>query len=298
MTRSVWIGGAIAAFIALLSSSLIARTFLRPVHELETVVNRLQQGDFSQRTTFRRRDEIGSLGAAFDSMATELGRHKRLRDDLFHDVAHELRSPLTNIRCQLESFQDGLASPGPETIASLYEETMLLNRLIDDLRDIALAEAGQLHLEIEDFDVSTELRRVFQAAEPIASMRSVELQLDASPAVWVRADPGRLGQILNNLISNAIHHTGSGSVVKIRSRSQLSVALIEVEDNGPGIPPEHLPFIFDRFYRADPVRSRKSGGAGLGLAIVEQLANLQGGSITVKSAPGRGCCFSLTLPLI
>jgi len=175
---------------------------------------------------------------------------------------------------------------------------MLLNRLIDDLRDIALAEAGQLHLEIEDFDVSTELRRVFQAAEPIASMRSVELQLDASPAVWVRADPGRLGQILNNLISNAIHHTGSGSVVKIRSRSQLSVALIEVEDNGPGIPPEHLPFIFDRFYRADPVRSRKSGGAGLGLAIVEQLANLQGGSITVKSAPGRGCCFSLTLPLI
>lgn len=298
MTQSLWIGGAIAAFAALFISFYIARTLLRPVRELVTVAGALKEGDFSQRATLRSDDEIGLLGAAFNSMAIELDRHKRLRDDLFHDVAHELRTPLTNIRCQLESLQDGLASPGSDTIASLHEETMLLSRLVDDLRDVALAEGGQLHLDIKNCDISSELHRIARITEPIANRRSIQLTLDARPSIWVRADPDRLNQILNNLVSNAIHHIPNRSTVTIRCRLEKSMARVEVEDDGPGISPEHLPFIFDRFYRADPVRSRKSGGAGLGLAIVEQLTKLQGGSIEAKSLTGGGCCFILMLPLV
>jgi signal transduction histidine kinase len=276
---------------------MLARTLLKPIRELATLVQCIHRGDFSKRVAVHGQDEIGMLGAAFNSAAEELTRQEQLRKDLLHDVAHELRSPLTNIRCQLESLQDGLTSATAETLGSIYEEAMHLSRLVDDLRDIALAEAGHLSLEIVDCNATLELHRVMRTASPIANARSIRMVLDAPPFLWVSADPGRLAQIMNNLVVNAIQHTPTGCFVTIRARAEGSLALIEVADDGPGIPAEHLPFIFDRFYRVDPSRSRKTSGAGLGLAIAKQLATLQGGSLKVKSEGGHGSCFILSVPL-
>jgi signal transduction histidine kinase len=298
LTRSLWMSAGVAVFVAVSLSILFARTLLKPVRELAMAVRSMQSGDFSHRVSVHGDDELSMLGRAFNSMVDEVQRQERLRKDLFHNVAHELRTPLTNLRCQLESFQDGLAVPTFETLASSHEEVMLLSRMVDDLRDIALAEAGQLSLEIQDCDASAELRSIVRTASPLASGRSIHLRLEVPDSLRISADPGRLRQILNNLIMNAVRHTPSGSVVTIRAREEHLEALIEVLDDGPGIEPDHLPFVFDRFYRADPARSRGTGGAGLGLAIVKQLVTLQGGSIRVTSDPGLGCCFIVSLPLL
>jgi signal transduction histidine kinase len=294
MSRSLWIGGGIAALVGFCLSLILAKTLLKPVRDLATAVQCMERGDFSRRVISQRQDELGSLAAAFNSMAAELERQEKLREELFHDVAHELRTPLTNIRCQLESLQDGLALATPATLESIHEEMMLLSRLVDDLRDIALAEAGQLSLDIADCDSAIEIRRVVRVASPVANAQAVQINMELADGLRMRADPGRFAQIMSNLLANAIRH--ARHIVTIRARTEGSFVIVEVEDDGSGIRTEHLPFIFDRFYRVDADRSRKSGGAGLGLAIVKQLTELQTGSVSVKSLTGHGCRFTLSFP--
>jgi signal transduction histidine kinase len=242
---------------------------------------------------------VGELGSAFNSLAETLARNERLRRDLVNDVAHELRTPLTNIRCHVEAMLDGLAEPGPETLASLHEETLLLNRLLDDLRDISLAEAGQLQLSPGPCAVVPELERAVKLHLPAAESKGIAIDLDAPADLpEVHADTSRLAQILRNLLSNAIRHTPAGGRIAVRARAEGTGVVIEVEDNGPGIAPEHLPHIFERFYRADASRDRQSGGAGLGLAIVKHLAEAQGGAVSAESVPGRGARFTVRLTRI
>jgi signal transduction histidine kinase len=258
----------------------------------------MEQGDLSQRVSITNRDEVGALAHAFNSMADSLNRSEQLRRTLVSDVAHELRNPLMNIRGYLELLQDRVLEPTPETLTSLYEETSLLNRLVADLQDLSLAEAGQMHLTLRPIELADIVSQAVQIVQPHLAQKSLELHVHIPYDLpRVEADQERVAQVLRNLLSNAIRHTpGQGQICLTASRGVRTVK-ISVQDTGVGIAPAHLPYLFERFYRADSSRTRATGGTGLGLAIARQVVQAHGGQITVESQPGKGSCFTFTLPI-
>lgn len=282
--------------LALLLTLALSRRILGPVESLTTAARRMGTGDLSTRVAVRSRDEIGELARAFNAMAEALERNEALRRSLVNDVAHELRTPLTNLRCQIEAIQDSLLEATPEIVRSLHEETLLLGRLVNDLQDLALAEAGRLPLERATVEVTGAIEAALASIRPRAAERGIELRAEVASALAVDADRQRLGQILRNLLANAITHTSEGGAITVEGRAQDGFVALAVRDTGPGIPPEHLPHVFDRFYRADPSRARASGGAGLGLAIVKELVEAHGGRVRAENAPGRGAVFTFTMP--
>ena len=299
VNRSLLLAALIAVGVAVIAAFLLSRRILGPVEALTDAARRMGGGDLSRRVEVKSRDEIGDLADAFNGMADNLARVEQLRRNMIGDIAHELRSPLTNIRCQLETLQDGLAAPSPEIIASIHEEAMLLNRLIEDLQDLALAEAGQLRLRRETVDVGAVIEQTVAAMRNQATTKEIDLCVDVPADLsTVIADSERVAQVLRNLLANAITHTPTQGRVEIRARviNGDGEVSITVTDTGPGIAPEHLPFVFERFYRADDSRARSTGGAGLGLAIVKQLVEAQGGRVWVKSEPGKGSVFGVDLP--
>ena len=287
-------GGGAALALALLFSQRV----VSPLEALTAAALRLKAGDLSQRVTPRSKDEIGQLAQAFNAMADGLARTEQLRRQLVSDVAHELRTPLTNLRGYLEAVRDGVVEPKPEVVDSLYEETMHLIRLVDDLQDLALAEAGQLRLEPQPVALGEAVSRTLAALPPqlIAQAAPITVAVGAEvPPVY--ADPGRLRQVLTNLLANAIAHTPRDGRIEVAAQRVADEVEVRVRDTGAGIAPEHLPFVFERFYRADPARARATGGAGLGLAIVRQLVEAQGGRVSAESALGRGSTFTFTVPI-
>jgi signal transduction histidine kinase len=245
----------------------------------------------------RSRGEIGVLANAFNSMAESRMELDGLRRNLVNDVAHELRTPLANLQGYLEVLRDGITTPTPEVLTILHEESLLLNRLVADLQELALAEAGQLPLARQPLELAEPIMNAVEAIRPQADAR--ELTLVASvdePLPEVYADGARVSQVLRNLLRNAITHTPAGGKVEVQAETGPEAVTVTVRDTGRGIEPEHLPHIFDRFYRADPARSRSTGGAGLGLAIAKNLVEAHGGTITVRSEPNRGSAFSFTIP--
>jgi signal transduction histidine kinase len=273
----------------------LSRRIFGPVEALTRAARRMEGGDLSQRVAIRSPDEIGELAHAFNSLAGALERGEILRRGMVSDVAHELRTPLTNIRCQIESLQDGLVTADRAALDSLHDETMLLSRLVEDLQELSLAEAGGIRLDLTRVSVDDAVRSAAGAIAPRAREANVRLVIEPGEAPKARADPNRVAQVLRILLDNAVAHTPSGGEIRVRTLAAEGVR-VEVSDTGAGIPREHLPHIFERFYRADPSRARETGGAGLGLAIARQLAQAQGGSISVESDPGRGTTFTVTLP--
>ena len=276
----------------------VSRRILGPIGALTAAARRMQAGDLDVRVNVRGRDELAELGAAFNGLAARIAETERLRRQMVSDVAHELRSPVTNLRCTLETIQDGLAPLDRAGIDALHEETLFLQRLIADLQDITLAEAGQLALHPEAVDLRDVVRRASGTASSEPGERvDVRIQIpDDLPEIT--ADPARLEQVFRNLIANARIHTAAGGCVTITAARAGAEVLVHVRDTGRGIAPEHLPHVFDRFYRADPSRSRVTGGAGLGLAIVRQLVTAHGGRVTAESdGPGKGACFTVALPI-
>ncbi|WP_407567156.1 ATP-binding protein [Polymorphospora sp. A560] len=239
-----------------------------------------------------RRDEIGHLAAALNDLDARRIAVERRRREMVGDVAHELRTPLTNIRSWLEAAQDGLALIDRTLVDLLLEEAVLLQRVIDDLRDLAAADAGDLRLHMVACDMHEVLEQVAASHRGTAAHAGVTLSLPDGPPAYVVADPDRLRQIIGNLVSNAIRHTPPGGVVTLRPVPHGA----EVADTGTGIAPEDLPRVFDRFWRADASRSRTTGGSGLGLAIARKLAQAHAGDLRVSSTPGAGAVFTLTLP--
>jgi signal transduction histidine kinase len=297
--RALLLAALAAGTAGLLLTFAIARRILRPVEALTAAARRMEAGDLGQRVDARGRDEIGDLARAFNAMAERRATAERLRRDLVTDVAHELRSPVTNLRCQIEALQDGLVTPGQESLASLAEEVDLLATLIDDLQDLALAEAGQLALDPSPLVLAAEIDRAVSALRPRLLEKDLTIETDLPTDLPdVHADALRLAQILRNLLGNALTHTPPGGTIRLRGRAVDHEVEVTVEDTGPGIPLEHLPFLFERFYRTDPSRSRATGGAGLGLAIVKQLTAAHGGRVWVDSEPGRGATFGFTLPAV
>jgi signal transduction histidine kinase len=292
---AIAVGSAMAATILL--TIMLSRRILRPVEALTRAARRLGEGDLSQRVPDPSGDEIGELAAAFNSMADGLSRLEELRRHLVTDVAHELRTPLSNIRGYLEAVQDGLAEPEPQLINSLHEEVLLLSHLVDDLQDLALAEAGKLHLNPSRIHIQEIVAKTLLALRRNFEGKSLQAVNDLSPVLPpVLADPDRIAQVIRNLINNAIVYTPEGGRIRIFAEVTASQIEICIEDNGVGIAPEHLSYVFERFYRADESRARATGGAGLGLAIVKQLVQAHGGKVSVSSTLGSGSTFRFSLP--
>lgn len=298
VNRSLLLASIVAGCVVLILTLLLSNTLLKPIQALTVAASRMEQGDLGQRVHIKTRDEIGELAHAFNTMAESLQESEQLRRNLVSDVAHELRTPLTNIRGYLEALQDGVVEPNPTVIASLYEEAELLSRLVKDLQDLTLAEAGQLHIQrvpivLEDIIVNAVNGLALQASGNHPTL-SIDVPSDLP---LVEADPQRVGQILRNLLTNAIKHTVVEGSVKVCARRHENEVEVIVEDTGVGIAREHLPNLFKRFYRADPSRARATGGTGLGLAIVEQLVHAHGGRVVVESEVGKGTRFTFTLPV-
>ena len=299
LVRAGWIAAGIAGLLSLLLAFLLSYGLLKPVQDLTKAAALMASGDLSQRVPVRSKDELGMLGQSFNNMAVSLDLAEQHRRAMTADIAHELRTPIAIQRAHLEALQDGIY---PLTAANLHpvlDQTELLTRLVEDLRTLALADAGELKLDRAMLDLGDLVRRVIERFRPEAENRGITLRMDppgASQPFSVSGDAGRIEQILHNLVSNALRHTPSGGTVAVRVMREAGWLELQVMDSGTGIPPEALPRLFERFYRADRSRSREAGGSGLGLAIARQLALAHGGDVAAENRPEGGALFTLRLP--
>ena len=290
------------AAVAVTAASLVVAVWLssrivRPVEQLTEAARRLESGDLSRRVEVGSIDEIGTLGSAFNAMAASIERNQDLRRQMTSDIAHELRTPLNNISGYLDAIADGVVAPRPEVIGSLQEEAGLLVRLVGDLEQLSLADAGRQVLLKERVELADVVERAVALVMPRARAGGITIQVQSRPCPPVEGDATRLGQVVRNLLENAITHTPPDGHIVVALEPQHGAVLLKVIDSGAGVSAEHLPFIFERFYRADASRTRATGGAGLGLAIVKQLVEAHGGSVTVHNLTGSGACFTVELPV-
>jgi signal transduction histidine kinase len=256
----------------------------------------LGRGDFSQRVQIKDKSELGELAEAFNSMGSDLERAERLRRNMVADVAHELRTPLSNIRGYLEALRDGVIKPDAETIRSLYEEAFLLSRLVDDLQELSLAEAGELKLVLQAEDIGELIRQAVAAVETQERAKGLSLSVELPDKLPpVNIDSRRIGEVLRNLLENAVAHTAKEGSITVAAKQRDNWVEVSVTDTGEGIPTKDLPNIFERFYRVDKSRTRATGGSGLGLTIAKRLVEAHGGKIEVQSEPGKGSRFSFTI---
>lgn len=286
-------GGLVAGLAALGAGLLLARRTTAPVAELTAAARQLAGGDRARRVRADRSDELGEMGRAFNQMADTIEDEDRLRRTFAGDVAHELRTPLTILRSQVEALQDAVATPTPAALASLSDEILRLSRLVADLEALASADASGFSLDRQRVRVATLLQETARSFSGVLSEKGLRLELDLDEGIEVEADPTRLRQVVSNLMSNAVKFTPSGGLVRLQLERDGASALIQVVDTGPGIPAEELPSVFERFFRGRQVRS---GGSGIGLAIVHQLVTAHGGKVEVASEPGNGATFSVRLP--
>lgn len=292
------VGGVVVLVLVLtvVVSTTLATRLLRPVHALTDAVHRMREGGGPARVEVRDSGEIGRLAEAFNEMSEHLEQAEEQRKAMVSDVSHELRTPLSNLRGWLEAVQDGVVDPAPDRMGMLLGETLLLQAVIDDLQDLALADAGRLRLSPEPVAAGPLVEQVVAGHGLRAEEAGVRLVADARDVTLV-ADRTRLLQALGNLVGNALRHTPEGGTVTVQAHRAGSEAVLRVSDTGVGIAAEDLPHVFDRFWRADKSRNRRTGGSGLGLAIVRGLVELHGGTVEVSSTVGEGTAFTLRLPL-
>lgn len=295
LIRRILIALAIGSLLAAAATLLLSRPLVGRVSDLATVVRAVEAGDLAARAAVRGRDELAELARAFNALTEARARSEELRRQLLSDVSHELRTPLTNILGSLEAMEDGIVALNHAELAKVHGEAMLLVRLVDDLRDVALADAGALTLHLASVDISG-LAEAAAAAFPAAPGRaSIQVHVPAVP-VLLRADAGRLGQVLRNLLENARAHADPASSITVEVREDVDSVTMAVHNHGPAIPSEHLSRIWERFYRVDRSRSRSTGGMGLGLAVVRRLVEAHGGSVRVASDAALGTRFEVRLP--
>ncbi len=285
---------------AVLGTALVwalSRRALAPLQGLGATARRLGRGDLSQRAATAGPTEVRQLAHSFNAMAVQLEEAECHRRDLTADIAHELRTPTSNIQGYLEAIKDGLFQPTPETIGTLHEQALLLSRLVEDLGLLAQADAGDLPLQRSRIRVDELLQSVVDAQLPRAEAKKVVLDLETDPSLpRLDLDATRMAQVVGNLLDNAITHTPEDGRVTVSAHAAAGTVIVTVADTGSGIAPEDLPRLFDRFYRADPSRARSTGGTGLGLTIARRIVEAYGGSITAESTVGQGSRFMVRLP--
>jgi len=275
---------------------LVGVRLVRPLRALTAAAGRMRDGDGTARVRVPGRDEIARLAVAFNDMSERRQEVERLRRAMVGDIAHEMRTPVTNIRGWLEAAEDGVVPLDRELMSSLLEEALLLQHVIDDLQDLSAADAGELHLHPQPVAVPELLDQVAAAHRASAERTGILLVVHADAGLALTADPIRLRQAVGNLVSNAIRHTPPGGRITLGARSDGPQVVIDVADTGVGLAPDELPLVFERFWRAEKSRSRQTGGSGLGLSIVRKLAEAHGGVVSVTSVLGEGSIFTLRLP--
>ena len=294
---SLWKVGLIAVAVALVIGLILTRQITRPVRALISGARHLTKGELSYRVKVKSRDEIGELADSFNIMASSLEKGEQSRRQLTADIAHELRTPLTVIEGTVDGIIDGVFQPDTEHLRSIKEQTALLTHLISDLRDISLAESGQLKLNLTSTDMVELVRRVVSNYEINAREKNIRIKLEEEPQISeIEADTVRMEQVISNLLVNAIRHTPSSGSISVTIKNDEGGLAISVADTGEGIAQDDLPHVFERFYRSGSSRSRKEGGTGLGLAIVKQMVEAHGGKVWVESKKGTGSIFSILLP--
>ncbi len=298
INRSLLIGGSVAIAIALLLTFVLSRRITSPIDALGKAARRLGRGDLSQRVQLQGEGEVAALAQAFNSMAADLEHAEQLRRNMVADVAHELRTPLSNIQGYLEAIRDRVIKPDAATIHSLSEETALLSRLVNELQELSLAEAGELKLVYQTEDITKLVKQAVTPWQPKVTAKEISLSLDLPDNLpLVNIDWQRVNQVLHNLLENAVAYTHKGGTINVAASAKGKWVEVSVSDTGEGIPTEDLPHIFERFYRVDKSRARATGGSGLGLTIAKRLVEAHGGKITVQSELGKGSRFSFTLPI-
>ncbi|WP_188042421.1 sensor histidine kinase [Microbacterium sp. ANT_H45B] len=295
IARTAAVVAALSALLAAAAALIIVPT-LRSARRLEVAVDRFSAGDRDARTGLRARDDLADVGAAFDRMSAEIAGHEASRRRLLGDIAHELRSPLTNIRGWVEAADDGLGLDDAELHRLVLDEAGRMERITGDLQLLALAESGDLQLERTTCDAAGIVRELFDAHRARAATAGITLTVDAPPVLPLRTDPARLRQILDNLLANALRHTPTGGHVSLEARVSEGRVRIAVVDDGEGIPSADLPRVFDRLWRGEPSRVRAGESTGLGLSIARGLAEALGGTLDAQSTLGEGSRFELSLP--
>jgi len=294
----VLLAGALASGIALLIARWVARGMTQPLRDMAQAARKMETGDYSQRVHTSSRDEVGQLAQAFNRMSAELDQLDRLRRDLVANVSHELKTPISALRAHLENLLDGVERPDPETLQVMLTQSERLGRLVDQLLDLSRLESGDVPLHREDVPLAPLVSEVLSEIEVARAGRGVEIRGSVPgdlPSVY--ADRERIHQVLFNLLDNAVRFTPEGGRVTVSAETHDGSIDVHVADTGPGIPPEHLPRLFERFYRADPARAQKDGGTGIGLAIARSVVEAHGGRIWADSRPGEGSMFTFELPV-
>ena len=290
------LAGLVAAIIA---SAFTARRILRPIQAIMRASQRIAAGDYHGRIQPPSQDELGALAVSFNQMADALERTERRRMELIGDVAHELRTPLAGISSTLEGVVDGVLPCEPDTILGLQREASRMQRLVEDLNDLSRAEAGQVRLDLHPVSMQEIVDAVVDRLRPQFEDKGVTLHLEVPPDLpRIQVDANRMTQVLLNVLGNALQYTPPDGAVTVRAWSDHSELLVAIQDTGAGISPEHLPHIFERFYRADKSRSRAGGGSGIGLTIAKYFVEAHGGRIWATSpGPSRGSSFIFAIPL-
>jgi signal transduction histidine kinase len=286
--------GATAA--ALLLGILLANTLTRPLRELTTATRAVAQGHLEHQVPVRSKDELGELAASFNQMSADLAQATALRRQMTADIAHDLRSPLTIISGYVEAMRDEVLKPTPARFEMMYVETQHLRRLVDDLRTLSLADAGELHIDRRAIPPQILLERLAAAYRHQANEKDIVITIQTEPSTPdIHVDQDRMVQVLGNLVGNALRYTPPGGEITLGARVRGPVTLITVQDTGAGIPSQDLPHVFDRFYRGDSARSNDDGESGLGLAIAKSIVEAHGGTISVDSTLGAGTTFTIAL---
>ncbi len=297
--QALFVSGFAALAAAIVVSLFVSRRIVEPLLTLSTVSRRLAEGYYRERTRISSDDEIAQLSQSVNQLADALDTTERRRLALLADVTHELRTPLATIGGYMEGLLDGVIKPSTQTFSLILNETSRLQRLIEDLELLSRVEAGQLPVVARRTDLEEVLQGVVAQFEPVFAANHVTLNLEVEsnlPHVW--ADPDRINQVLINILSNAYRYTPSEGRVLVRAAYQDQMVVVAVRDTGVGISAEHLPHVFERFYRVDKSRARQSGGSGIGLAIARHLVYAQGGEIWAESeGQGKGASFCFSVPL-
>ena len=295
------ISAVVAVVVAVILGGVLSSQVLRPLGELTDAIGSIKQGEFDQRVLVRTQDELGELAQAFNQMVEELQHVNQLRRQMTADIAHDLRTPLTVISGYLEGLRDGSLKPTQSRFDTLYQEAQLLKRLVDDLRTLSLADAGELNLTLQSVDPADLLHQVVSSFAPLADTQQVMLQVDVVEGLpQVMLDRDRMVQVLSNLVSNSLRFTPEGGSITVsadRTDDGGDLALV-VRDTGSGIAPEHVKNIFARFYRVSESREQDQNESGLGLAIAQSIVTAHGGCIFAESTLGQGTAIHIHMPYV
>ena len=302
INRILLYGALVGAVIALLVGVFLSRTLTRPIRELTRATHAVSEGDLSQQVPVRSNDELGELAQAFNKMSSELSRSINARKQMTADVAHELRTPLSLILGHAEAVHDGVLPPSRENFEIIREEATRLEHLVNDLRILSLADAGELSIAPQIIEPQRLLQEVAAVYQYETQRKNITLDIEiASPLSNIEVDPGRMTQVLTNILDNALCHTPEGGRIVLSARDANAEGQVElvIQDSGPGLQAEDLDRIFDRFYRTDASRQRDGavlGGSGLGLAIARSIVQAHGGQLSAESEAGRGLKVIIRLP--